>query len=41
MIRDKMSSESYYLLTLAAIAQEIKQRSEKKIVSITLATDFF
>lgn len=37
LLRDKMASDSYYLLTLAAIAEEIKQRGGKSTASVVLA----
>ena len=37
ILRDKTENENYYLLTLAAIAKEIKQRGGKQECSVTLA----
>lgn len=35
--RDKTETDSYYLLTLAAVAKELKQRGEKAECSVTIA----
>ena len=37
ILRNKMENDNYYLLTLAAIAKEIKQRGEKAECSVNLA----
>ena len=37
ILRNKMENDNYYLLTLAAIAKEIKQRGEKTECSVKLA----
>ena len=37
ILRNKMENDNYYLLTLAAIAREIKQRGEKAECSVNLA----
>ena len=37
ILRNKMENDNYYLLTLAAIAKEIKQRDEKTECSVKLA----
>ena len=37
ILRNKMENDNYYLLTLAAIAKEIKQRGEKPECSVKLA----
>ena len=37
ILRNKMENDNYYLLTLAAIAKEIKQRGEKAECSVKLA----
>ena len=36
ILRNKMENDNYYLLTLAAIAKEIKQRGEKRSVRCAL-----
>ena len=38
ILRNKTENDNYYLLTLAAIAREIKQRGENTECSVTLAT---
>ena len=38
ILRNKMENDNYYLLTLAAIAKEIKQRGEKAECSVNLAS---
>ena len=40
ILRNKMENDNYYLLTLAAIAKEIKQRDEKTECSVKLAAGF-
>ena len=37
ILRNKMENENYYLLTLAAIAKEIRQRGVKTECSVTIA----
>ena len=37
ILRNKMENDNYYLLTLAAIAKEIKQRGEKAECSVNIA----
>lgn len=37
ILRNKMENENYYILTLAAIAKEIRQRGEKLECSVTIA----
>ena len=37
ILRNKMENDNYYLLTLAAIAKELKQRGEKAECSVNLA----
>lgn len=37
ILRNKMENDNYYLLTLAAIAKELKQRGEKAECSVKLA----
>ena len=37
ILRNKMENDNYYLLTLAAVAKEIKQRGEKAECSVNLA----
>ena len=37
ILRNKMENDNYYLLTLAAIAKELKQRGEKTACSVKLA----
>ena len=37
ILRNKMENDNYYLLTLAAIAKEIKQRGEKAECSVRIA----
>ena len=39
--RDKTETDSYYLLTLAAIAKELKRRGEKPECSVTVAAGQF
>ena len=39
ILRNKTENDNYYLLTLAAIAREIKQRGENTECSVTLAAD--
>ena len=37
ILRNKMENDNYYLLTLAAVAKEIKQRKEKPECTVTIA----
>lgn len=39
ILRNKMENDNYYLLTLAAIAKELKQRGEKQSVPSNLLPD--
>ena len=37
MVKDKTANDNYYLLTLAALAQEIRKRKEERTVKVVLA----
>lgn len=40
LVKDKTANENYYLLTMAAIAQEIQKRRGERTAKVVLAADF-